>query len=173
VLFRALTRHRPVGLDKHIHMISLLNAVNRALQNVDPDSLRSSLPPSPSSDDEVENETASSRGNQGKGRATKASKEDKVKIEGEEGGEDDGEMRLQVGSEEVWIKLRSMWDLDRLDELVSPVCFPLLSSPLAHLERADISESTFSIERSTLAAFPLSSRLQRARILPPLLPLIQ
>lgn len=42
---------------------------------------------------------------------------------GETNGNGDGKLppdiKLEVDSEEIWTKLRSMWDLDRLDELVS------------------------------------------------------
>ncbi|KAL7414008.1 chromatin modification-related protein EAF7-domain-containing protein [Mrakia frigida] len=34
-LFRALTRHRPVGPDKHFKMVGLLNVVNKSLVNIE------------------------------------------------------------------------------------------------------------------------------------------
>lgn len=115
-------------------MIGLLTAVNRALQQIDPDSLRP-LPSrllSPTDGGESEDPTTTAgrgshqkRDSKGKGRAKASAKEESagIRVEGEEGLLKDAvgngrELRLEVGSEEMWIKLRSMWDLDRLDELV-------------------------------------------------------
>lgn len=67
-LFRALTRHRPVGPDKHFKMVGLLNVVNKSLVN----------------------------------------------IEGAGGGPEGG-----VTSDEIWDKLGKMFDLGKLDMLVS------------------------------------------------------